>query len=112
WSIAASSTDRVSALNNLCSGQARGGTAQCPAAPKRSRSTVGSKLPSSSSEENGTERPSRCARVLAVLVRIRKIQVFSDDRPSNRLIPFRTPSQVSWTTSSATARLETYIIAT
>jgi hypothetical protein len=42
-----------------------------------------------------------------MFVRIRKIQVFSDDRPSKRSIPLRTPIHVSWTTSSATARVAT-----
>ena len=39
------------------------------------------------------------------------IQVLSEDRPSNRSIPFSTAIHVSWTTSSATARLGTCIIA-
>ena len=56
---------------------------------------------------NGTVRPSRAARVFARLIRMRKIQVFSDERPSNAQMPWITPSQVSCTTSSATARLET-----
>jgi hypothetical protein len=45
------------------------------------------------------------------LARIRNIQVLSDERPSNRSMPFRTASQVSWTTSSATERDETQICA-
>ena len=36
------------------------------------------------SAENGRTRPSRCARVFAVLTRIRKTHVFSDERPSKR----------------------------
>ena len=36
-----------------------------------------------------------------------KSQVFSDDRPSNEPSPRSAASQVSWTTSSATARLGT-----
>ena len=56
-------------------------------------------------------RPSRSARVLALLVRMRKIQVFSDERSSKRSIPVSTASHASCTTSSATARLETYIVA-
>jgi RNA polymerase sigma-70 factor (ECF subfamily) len=55
------------------------------------------------SAESGIERPSRTARVLAVLVRIRNSHVFRDERPSNRSTPVRTASHVSWTTSSATA---------
>jgi hypothetical protein len=52
---------------------------------------------------NGTIRPSRAALVLARLMRMRKIQVLSDERPSNAQMPWITPSQVSCTTSSATA---------
>jgi hypothetical protein len=43
---------------------------------------------------------------------MRKSHVFSDDRPSKRSSPRSTPSHVSWTTSSATAWLGTYIRAT
>ena len=57
-------------------------------------------------------RPSRCARVFAVLTRMRKTHVFSDDRPSNRSSAPRTRSQVSCTTSSASARVGTKICAT
>ena len=42
-----------------------------------------------------------------MLSRIWKIQVRSAERPSNRSMPLITPSQVSCTTSSATARLGT-----
>jgi len=42
-----------------------------------------------------------------MFVRILKIQVFSEERPSKRSRPWRTPSQVSCTTSSATVRLPT-----
>ena len=38
---------------------------------------------------------------------MRKIQVFSDERPSKPSSPRITAIQVSWTTSSATARLGT-----
>jgi hypothetical protein len=41
-----------------------------------------------------------------LLMRMRKIQVLSDERPSNAHMPWITPTQVSGTTSSATARLE------
>src|SRR5262249_56033871 len=75
---------------------------------KRDGSTAGSGTASGrSSAEKGTVRPSRCPRVFAMLVRIRKIHVFSDERPSKRSIPFRTAIQVSCTTSSATERLAT-----
>ena len=74
----------------------------------RSGSTVGSPPPASSSKaENGRDRDSRSARVFAVFVRMRKIQVLSDERPSKRPIPRSTPSHASWTTSSATAALWT-----
>ena len=51
-------------------------------------------------------------RVLARFVRIRKIHVFSDERPSKRSIPSRTASHVSAATSSAAAWFETYMRAT
>jgi len=38
-----------------------------------------------------------------MFVRILKIHVRSEERPSKRSIPFRTPSQVSAATSSAAA---------
>jgi hypothetical protein len=41
-----------------------------------------------------------------------RIHVFSDERPSKRSSPSITASQVSCTTSSATARPFTYVIAT
>ncbi len=74
-----------------------------PAPRNRSGSTAGS----SGSEEYGTERDSLTPRVLAVLTRIRRIQVFSEDRPSKRSRPLMTPIHASWTTSSATARVFT-----
>jgi hypothetical protein len=52
----------------------------------------------------------RCSRVpvfLAWLTQMANSQVFSDERPSNPARPRSTASQVSWTTSSATARLGT-----
>ena len=58
----------------------------------------------SCSAENGMLLPSRCARVFAVLTRMRNTHVLSDDLPSNRSRAPRTRSHVSWTTSSATAR--------
>src|SRR5262249_47634191 len=112
-------TSIVSAASRRASGtpaQLEGGTAQCPgkrspSPRKRSGGTVAS-LRSSPRDAKGTLRASRPPRVLAVLVTIRKSHVFSDDRPSNRSIPLRTPSQASWTTSSATDRLDTNICAT
>ena len=59
------------------------------------------------SDAKGTERASRAPRVLAMLTTMRRIQVRSDERPSKRSMPLRTPSQASWTTSSATARVFT-----
>jgi len=61
---------------------------------------------SASTRANGTVRPSRAARVFVRLMRMRKIQVFSDERRSNAQMPCITPSQVPWTTSSAMARSE------
>lgn len=73
---------------------------------KRSGATAGSESPSpANAAEKGTERLSRSPRVFARLVRIRKIHALSEERPSNRLMPVSTPSQHSWTISSATARL-------
>ena len=63
------------------------------------------------SAEKGTLRPSRTPRVLARFVRMVNSHVLSEDRPSKRSIPWSTPSHVSCTTSSATARLGTYSIA-
>ena len=63
-----------------------------PSPWKRSASTAGS---SASSDEKGSERPSRMPRVFARFVRMRKIHVFSEERPSKRSIPSRTASQVS-----------------
>ena len=76
---------------------------------KRSGLTAASGPPTSSAATpaNGTVRPSRTARVFAWLMRMRKIQVLSDERPSNAQRPWITPTQVSCTTSSATARFET-----
>ena len=93
-----------------------GGSAQRPGEPgwpsdrNRSGSTDGSTSGSAAqTEEKGTLRASRCPRVFAVFTRIRKIHVRSDERPSKPSSPFSTPTQASWTTSSATARVETYI---
>src|SRR6266550_2618805 len=83
-----------------------------PGAPNEPGSNVGWSRSSPAREENGTLRLSRWPRVLAVLTRIRKIQVRNEDRPSNPSRPLRTPSHASWTTSSATVSLETYIRAT
>jgi hypothetical protein len=49
---------------------------------------------------------------LAMLTTMRMIQVASDDRASKPSSPFSTPSHASCTTSSATARLLTYVRAT
>ncbi len=61
----------------------------------------------SGGDANRRQRGSRTARVRAMFAAIRKIQLFSDERPSKRSSAFRTPSHVSCTTSSAAARLET-----
>jgi hypothetical protein len=54
----------------------------------------------------GGERGWRALMPPTLLMRMRKIQVLSDERPSNAHMPWITPTQVSGTTSSATARLE------
>jgi hypothetical protein len=54
-------------------------------------------------DENGIVRRSRTPRVLAWLVRIRKIQVLSDERPSKLSSSSITATQVSCATSSATS---------
>src|SRR5260370_27772589 len=53
--------------------------------------------------QNGIVRLSRSARVFAWFVRIVKSQVLTEERASKRPMPLTTASQVSWTTSSATA---------
>ncbi len=113
-------TSRVSFPRSRSSGypdQSSGSVDQWPresvsGVSKRSGSTAGAPRSVPASEANGRLLPSRCPRVLAMLVRIRKIHVRSDDRPSKLSRPRSTPSQVSWTTSSATARLETNMRAT
>ncbi len=62
-------------------------------------------------DEKGSVRFSRLPRVRAMFRRIPKIQVRRAERPSKRSMPLRTPTQVSWTTSSATAREGTCAIA-
>jgi glucose dehydrogenase-like enzyme len=114
-SIAASIRSRVSSVSSRRSGSASqeaGGAAQCPGhvesslLRKRSGGTAGSGTrPGFCRAESGIVLPSRPARVFAVLARIRKIQVLSDERPSKRSRPFSTATHVSWTTSSVTARL-------
>ena len=82
-------------------------------ARNRSASTAASGMRAGSwSAENGITRPSRWARVFAVLTRMRKTHVFSEERPSNRSSAPSTRSHVSCTTSSATARDGTKICAT
>ena len=90
-SIASASRSLVSPATSASSGQATGLTAQwpgqraCSESRKRSASTAASGTrPGSCRAENGSVRPSRTARVLAMLVRIRKIHVLSDERPSKR----------------------------
>ena len=59
------------------------------------------------SAANGTLRRSRGPARIATFVRMRKIQVLSEERPSKPSIPRITAIQVSCTASSATARLGT-----
>jgi hypothetical protein len=72
-----------------------------PAASNRAGSTTGS------GSATGTLRCSRVPVVRARLTKIRNSHVLSDDRPSNPSSPRSAASQVSCTTSSATARLGT-----
>ena len=60
-----------------------------------------------SGSATGTLRCSLLPVVLARFTRMRNSQVLSDERPSKFSSPRNTASQVSWTTSSATARLGT-----
>ena len=111
--MASSTFARVSAPSSRSSGssdQLCGGSDQppgCSGLRNRSGSIAGPSSSSPASEDSGTERRSRSARVLAWLTRIRVIQVRSDERPSNLGNPRSTPIHVSWATSSATARLRT-----
>ena len=88
---------RLSAASIQCSG----GSAQPPSPPNRDGSTAGS------GSATGTLRCSLLPVLLARFTRMRNSQVFSDERPSKFSRPRSTASQVSWTTSSATARLGT-----
>jgi hypothetical protein len=75
---------------------------------KRSGSTDGSlRASAGTGDENGRPRPSPTARVRTIFEAISKIHALSEERSSKRSRPFRTPSHVSSTTCSATARLET-----
>lgn len=67
---------------------------------------------SSGNAPRQTDRASRERRVRAVFTRIRISQVLNDDRASNPSMWPSTASQVSWTTSSAAARLATWLRAT
>src|SRR5207244_815393 len=101
--IASAITCRVSPASSCSSGKPRGGADQWPVhgwspAVNRSASTAGSFR---SSDENGNDRPSRIPRVFALFVRMRKSQVFSDERCSKRSIPSSSASHVSAATSSA-----------
>ena len=77
------------------------GLAHAPLASKRS----------TTSSSGRPARRSRSAVECARLSRIRNSQVLNDDRPSNRSTPRTTAIQVSWHTSSATARLPTVAVA-
>jgi hypothetical protein len=88
---------RPSAASIQCSG----GSAQPPEASNRDGSTTGS------GSATGTLRFSRVPVFLAWFTRMRNSQVLRDERPSNPPRPRSRPSQVSWTTSSAMARLGT-----
>jgi hypothetical protein len=92
----------ASSRSSASSTQRSGGVAQWPVASNRDRSTAGPASPIA------TLRRSRAPAVRARFTRIANIQVLTDERPSNPPMPRSTPSQVSWTTSSATAMLGTY----
>ena len=100
---------RANRSGSSTSDRARPGRPNPGTSRGRTRERRGRRPPAS---RTGTLRPSRCPRVFAMFVRIRKIHVRNDDRPSNRSIPFSTPSQASCTTSSATACDDTYMRAT
>ena len=88
---------RPSATSIQCSG----GSAQPPEASNRDGSTAGS------GSATGMLRCSRVPVFRAWFTRMANSQVLSDERPSNPPRPRNTASQVSWTTSSAMARLGT-----
>ena len=88
-------------LSSVRSIQCSGGALHAPAPSNRAWSTTG---PMSST---ATLRRSRLPAVLAWLIRMRNSHVRTDERPSKPSSPRSTPTQVSWTTSSATARLGT-----
>src|SRR6185369_13390544 len=88
---------RRSAASIQCSG----GSAQPPSPPNRVGSTAGS------GSATGTLRCSLLPVLRARFTRMRNSHVFSDDRPWKASRPRSAASQVSCTTSSATARLGT-----
>ena len=87
------STTRSSGLaarHAAAASPARGRAAQASSTSARRCRTPPGRPPAASSgeiEENGRLRASRSARVRARLTRIRKIQVRSDERPSNAIDP-------------------------
>ena len=81
------------------SAQGSGGTPQVPAASNLAASTTGSM------SCTGTLRRSRAAALTARLITMRMSQVRNVERCSKLPMPRSTPTQASWTTSSATARL-------
>ena len=95
---------RATMRSSASSVHGAGGDDHPPAALNRSGGTAGSSMRSV-----GVSRRSRTPAVRARLTTMRNSHVFSDDRPSNRSMPRTTPSQVSCTTSSATARLGTNV---
>ena len=88
--------------SSLSSIQCCGGDIHAPEASKRDRSTTGPASPTA------TLLCSRTPVLIARLTRIRSSQVRNEERPAKPSIPRSTPIQVSCTTSSATAALETY----
>src|ERR1700761_6840050 len=107
--LSASSSRSCSPVANsrssLSSTQWRGGDIQAPAASKRERSTAGPASPI------GRLRASPMPVLLARLTRIWSSQVLKEERPANPSSPRSTATQVSCTTSSATAVLGTKAVA-
>ena len=84
-----------------------GGESQVPPPSNRDADTAASLSLTASVSPTAMVRRSRAPAVLARLTRIRNSQVRKEERPSNPPMPRSTPTQVSWTTSSATATFGT-----
>src|SRR5512133_4178991 len=111
---ASSEASARSGSSHQRTGGAAHAPAPLPARTKRSGSTAANSpsVSSRASAAKGTERRSRSPRVRARLTRMLNTHVRSDERSSKRSSPRSAASQVSCTTSSATAALGTYMRAT